>query len=164
MTEDQNREPEEMNQPEKSTNDFNSSDAEISNGPEFENDQSISEAYLALVPGAQEALKTLSEVALRASQVQIGIPKSAIATFTSFSDNIAKAYLKTFGISQVLTDTLKPIHDSLSRLIKSINWEGLSKAFEGLGFKGLQEGAKTWGEHGWIVSDLSPSEIRNAPE
>lgn len=165
MTEDQSREPEEMDQPEESTNDFKSSDAEIGNGPEFENDQSISEAYLALVPGAQEALKTLSEAALRVSQVQISIPKSTISTFTSFSENIAKAYLKTFEISQVLADTLKPIHDSLSGLIKSINWEGLSKAFEGLDFEGLQEGAKTWGEHGWVVSDLlSLAEIRNAPE
>ncbi|MHB0828822.1 MAG: hypothetical protein ACYCDN_04965 [Schaalia turicensis] len=164
MTEDQNRDPEEMDQPEESTNDFNSSDAEIGNGPKFENDQSISEAYLALVPGTQKALKTLSEAGLRASQVQISIPKSTIATFTSFSENITKAYLKIFGISQVLADTLKPIHDSLSGLIKSINWEDLSKAFERLDFEGLQEGAKTWGEHGWVVSDLSPSEIRNAPE
>lgn len=164
MTEEQNRKPEEADQPEEKNNDLNSSDVEIDNDFELDDHESISEAYLALTPGAQEALKTLSEIALRTPQIQINIPKATLATFASFSENITKAYMKTLEVSRVLTDTFKPIHEFLSGLIKSINWEGLSKALAGLDFEGLQEGAKTWGEYGWVVSDLSPSEIRNVPE
>lgn len=164
MTEEENREPEEMDQSEEQDSDFNSSDAEMDNDLELDGHESISEAYLALAPGTQAALKTLSEIALRTSQIQTNIPKSTLAAFTSFSENVTKAYLKTLKVSQVLAETFKPIHESLSGFIKSINWEGLSKALEGLDFEGLQEGAKIWGEYGWAVSDLSPSEIRNVPE
>lgn len=164
MTEEENRELEEMDQPEEQGSDSNSSDAEMDKDLELDGHESISEAYLALAPGIQAALKTMSEMALRASQIQINIPKSTLAAFTSLSENATKAYLKTLEASQVLADTFKPIYESLSGIIKSINWEGLSKALEGLDFEGLQEGAKIWGEYGWSVSDLSPSEIRNAPE
>lgn len=164
MTEEQNRKPEETDQPEEHDKDLNSSDAEIGNDFEPNDHESTSEAYPALAPGAQEALKTLSEIALRTPQIQVNIPKTTLATFTRFSENIINAYMKTLEVSQVLADAFKPIHEFLSGLIKSINWEGLSKALEGLDFEGLQEGAKTWGEYGWVVSDLSPSEIRNVPE
>lgn len=163
MTEGQNRKPEEADQPEEQNNDLNSSDAEVDNDLEFNDHESISETYLALTPDVQEALKKLSEIALRTSQVQVDIPKSTLATFASFSGNIAKAYMKTLEVSRDLAGTFKPIYESLSGLIKSINWEGLSRALEGLDFEGLQEGAKIWGEYGWVVSDLSLSEIRNVP-
>lgn len=121
MTEEQNRKPEEADQPEEKNNDLNSSDVEIDNDFELDDHESISEAYLALTPGAQEALKTLSETALRTPQIQINIPKATLATFASFSENITKAYMKTLEVSRVLTDTFKPIHEFLSGLIKSIN-------------------------------------------
>lgn len=164
MTEEQNRKPEETDQPEEHDKDQNYSDIEIDDGLEPDDHESTSETYPALAPGVQEVLKTLSEIALRTSQIQANIPKSTLATLASFSANIAKAYSKTLEVSRILADTFKPIYESLSRLIKSINWEGLSKALEGLDFEGLQEGANAWGEYGWVVSDLSPSEIKNVPK
>lgn len=139
------------------------SENETENNLEPDSHDSISSAYLSLAPGVQEAMKRLSETALQASQVQVNLPKSSISALTTFSENVLKAFSRTVEVSQTLTDALKPVCDSLSELVGRINWKGLSESLEGLDFEGLQEGARIWGDHGWVVSDLSPSEIRNAP-
>lgn len=124
----------------------------------------LSESYLNLVPGVRSAIEKLSESLVTLQPIEIGLSRSVLTPIANMQKSILKAASATINISQAFAEALKPVYDSFTEFVREINWERLSKLREVFDWESLQDGARRWGEFGWAISDLTPSEIRNAPE
>lgn len=125
---------------------------------------SLSKAYMNLLPGAQTAIAKITETLNQFARIQISIPQSTIASIANVQQRLAESLVPTLNIAQTVSESLKPILESISKMVEAIDWNRLSRPFDGFDWESLQDGAKKWGECGWVINDLSLSEIRNAPE
>lgn len=67
------------------------------------------------------------------------------------------------AIASSIAPSLAKISETLASYYKAIDWSAYSSIYEAFNWEGLRAGAMTWGDYGWVISRLTPGEIREAP-